>query len=97
MNSKENLLAEKTALERMIANLPETSVIDRMSLENRMQKVVSNLEEEYVGEVGSLLGTTHNPRPYIPKTFFGICMQELIKYHVKKAKEKRDAQKMKGH
>jgi len=86
--SQENLSAEKTALERMIANLPESSVIDRMSLENRMQKVVSNLEEEYIGELGSLLGTTHNPRPYMPKTVFGICMQELVKHHVKKAKEK---------
>lgn len=33
------LLAEKTALDKMIDNLPESSVIDRMSLEARRKKV----------------------------------------------------------
>jgi len=41
MNNQERhqLLAEKTSLERMLASLPESSVIDRMSLEARKAEV----------------------------------------------------------
>ena len=41
MNIKEryHLLAERTALERMLESLPKSSVIDRMSLEARKAKV----------------------------------------------------------
>lgn len=38
------LLAEKTALERMLANLPESCVIDRMSLEARKEEVEKMLK-----------------------------------------------------
>lgn len=37
------LLAERTSLERMLASLPESSVIDRMSLEARKEKVEEEL------------------------------------------------------
>ena len=45
MNIKERhqLLAEKLTLERMIANLPESSVIDRMSFEARKAEVEDEL------------------------------------------------------
>ena len=45
MNIKERhqLLAEKLTLERMIANLPESSVIDRMSFEARKAEVEEEL------------------------------------------------------
>lgn len=37
------LLAERTSLERMLASLPESSVIDRMSLEARKEEVEEEL------------------------------------------------------
>ena len=37
------LLAERTSLERMLASLPESSVIERMSLEARKEKVEEEL------------------------------------------------------
>lgn len=45
MNEEERcyLLAERTSLERMLASLPESSVIDRMSLEARKEKVEEEL------------------------------------------------------
>jgi len=45
MNTRERkqLLAERTALERMLTGLPESSVIDRMSLEARKAKVEKEL------------------------------------------------------
>ena len=39
IQEKHQLLAEKTSLERMLAGLPESSVIDRMSLEARKAEV----------------------------------------------------------
>jgi hypothetical protein len=39
IQEKHQLLAEKTALERMLAGLPESSVIDRMSLQARKAEV----------------------------------------------------------
>lgn len=42
---KQYLLAEKTELQRMLANTLESSVIDRMSLEARKQKVEKKLDE----------------------------------------------------
>ena len=39
IEERNRLLAEKTSLERMLANLPESSVIDRMSLEARKAEV----------------------------------------------------------
>lgn len=39
IQERNHLLAEKTSLERMLATLPESSVIDRMSLEARKAKV----------------------------------------------------------
>ncbi|MDA3948115.1 MAG: hypothetical protein PF508_02725 [Spirochaeta sp.] len=39
IQERHQLLAEKTSLERMLATLPESSVIDRMSLEARKAKV----------------------------------------------------------
>ena len=44
MEEKNQLLAEKTSLDRMIASLPESNVIDRMSLEARKTKVESLLK-----------------------------------------------------
>jgi len=41
--ARNQLLAERTALERMIDSLPESSVIDRMSLEARKAKVEAEL------------------------------------------------------
>jgi hypothetical protein len=43
--SRHQLLAEKTALERIIASLPESGVIDRMSLEARKAKVEEALKD----------------------------------------------------
>jgi len=40
------LFAERTSLERMLAGLPESSVIDRMSLEARKTEVEKMLERE---------------------------------------------------
>lgn len=39
IQERRQLLAEKTSLERMLASLPESSVIDRMSLEARKEEV----------------------------------------------------------
>lgn len=39
IQERHQLLAEKTSLERMLAGLPESSVIDRMSLEARKAEV----------------------------------------------------------
>jgi ribosome biogenesis SPOUT family RNA methylase Rps3 len=48
MNTQERdqLLAEKTVIGRMLASLPESSVIDRMSLEARKAKVEEALRSE---------------------------------------------------
>lgn len=43
IQERHQLLAEKTSLERMLAGLPESSVIDRMSLEARKAKVEKEL------------------------------------------------------
>jgi len=43
IREKHQLLAEKTSLDRMLASLPESSVIDRMSLEARKAKVEKDL------------------------------------------------------
>lgn len=45
LQEKNQLLAEKSSLERMLAKLPESSVIDRMSLEARKEKVEKALSE----------------------------------------------------
>jgi hypothetical protein len=47
MNTRERhqLLAEKTELERMLAKVPESCIIDRMSLEARKAKVEEALEQ----------------------------------------------------
>ena len=38
-----NLIAEKTKLEQMIADLSESAVIDRMSLESRLEKISKSI------------------------------------------------------
>lgn len=43
IQEKHQLLAEKTSLERMLVSLPESSIIDRMSLEARKAKVEEEL------------------------------------------------------
>lgn len=43
IQERDQLLAEKTSLERMLAGLPESSVIDRMSLEARKAEVEEEL------------------------------------------------------
>lgn len=43
---RQSLLSEKTALERMLASLPESSVIDRMSLEARKLEVEKQLADK---------------------------------------------------
>ena len=53
------LFAEKLTLERMIANLPESSVIDRMSFEARKAEV----EEELTAMSLRLLENVHSALP----------------------------------
>ncbi|TVR04627.1 MAG: hypothetical protein EA403_04665, partial [Spirochaetaceae bacterium] len=48
MKERDQLLAEKTSLERMLATLPESSVIDRMSLEARKEQVEVALRGEAI-------------------------------------------------
>jgi hypothetical protein len=48
IQERHQLLAEKTSLERMLASLPESSVIDRMSLEARKAAVEQTLAAEPV-------------------------------------------------
>jgi hypothetical protein len=57
MNTQERnqLLAEKTSLERMIMSLPESSVIDRMSLQARKEKVEKELGEPELIAYDSLI------------------------------------------
>lgn len=49
VQERHHLLAEKTALERMLASIPEASVIDRMSLEARKADVEQELAAVPVG------------------------------------------------
>lgn len=46
VQEREQLIAEMTALERSIANLPEHCVIDRMSLEARLSKIMGIIKGE---------------------------------------------------
>jgi hypothetical protein len=57
MNTQERnqLLAEKTSLKRMIMSLPESSVIDRMSLQARKEKVEKELGEPELIAYDSLI------------------------------------------
>ena len=41
------LLAEKGALEKLLKIIPESDVIDRMSLESRKKKVEKQIKENY--------------------------------------------------
>jgi hypothetical protein len=45
IQERHQLLAEKTSLERMLTGLPDSSVIDRMSLEARKAKVEKDLAD----------------------------------------------------
>jgi len=44
--ARHHLLAERSALEQMLANLPESSVIDRMSLESRKAEIEALVSKE---------------------------------------------------
>lgn len=39
------LIAEKNVLEKMLADLPESSIIDRLSLEARLVKILKKISE----------------------------------------------------
>lgn len=55
IQERNQLLAEKTSLERMIMSLPESSTIDRMSLKARKEKIEKELSEPELIDYDTLL------------------------------------------